>query len=346
MREAYNADNSSVTQMQANTALMEIETDCSDETITQVNGTECYEFNVFNFGIIRLPDQRLTLDKVITNVTLTNTQGNVLLSGNPTVDVIAGVTTQELEPGGNGAGFVRIELPEENIYGSRLTLTYEVIITNESDLNFYEDRGTEHYGWYYKYGYKDDNTKEVTITANEVLDYLDPALTYVSSDPEGMVEELTNNGGWKDEDGNSVSNSDEINELVALQEQYMQDEHTREEDYESVLSITGWEELHSTQTEIDGAQTSDVVEITAERVLSADDEDTETISTAEIITAEPSPEPLIPTIVDLPEREDATTQITPPTGANMQNIVIYSLIGIVALITVGIGIVLIKKKVL
>ena len=304
------------------------------------------ETNGFNFGIIKLPEQKLTLDQIITNITLTNSQGNVILSGEPGVDVMSGVTTPDLVDGGNGSAYVRIELDQQETYGSKLTITYEVIVTNESELNFYEEETSEYYGWYYKYGDKTD-AQEVTITANEVLDYLDPTLTYVSSDPENMVEELTKeNENWYGEDGNIVDNNDKIKTAVEEQEAYMEYEYTREENYEKILSITEWEELQSIYTEDEGAQTSDVVEITAERLLTIEDDDMNFITTVEIITPDPSPEPLIPKEIELPDPEDAVTEITPPTGANMQNIVIYSIAGIVSLITIGIGIVLIKKKVL
>ena len=351
LREKYNTDKS-ITEMEAKTPLISMPIDASSQntnTIKDSSGieVECYTFDVFNFGIIKMPTQKLDIEKNITNVKVTNTQGNIVLDGDPYIDVMAGVTT--INSNGNAKGYVRIELPEDEIYGSELTITYEIVITNNSELDYYENEGSTHYGWYYKFGYKDSETKEATIKANEVIDYLDPSLTYVSSNPKEQVQEIVynaSNSKWVTESGEIVEDQNKIIQLVAEQEQYMKDVHTREDKYASILSITDWEELYSTRTTKTSVDTQDVVEIVAKRSLSTDDNDMEFISTAEIITAEPVVSSLVGKEIDKPGKVYATTSITPPTGADLQTIAVYTITITVSLILLAVGVVIIKKKVL
>ena len=60
---------------------------------------------------------------------------------------------------------------ENSLYGTNLELTYEVKITNKSDVNYYNNE-------YYWFGDKDTN-KEVTLTPTNVKDYLDKTLNYL-----------------------------------------------------------------------------------------------------------------------------------------------------------------------
>ena len=315
IRKEYNTNNDSHTTIPAETPLMEF----SIETLLNDTGLD-----VFNFGIITLPKQELTIDKNITNIKITNTQGNIILDGNPAVDVISGVSAIV---DGNATGYVRIELPEDEIYGSKLTITYEIIVTNVSDINYYETE-SQYEGCYYLFG-DASHAQEVTTTAKEVLDYLDPALKYVSSSPDGRVTE---------------KNASEYQTYVDKQEEHMHTEYTREEDYDKVLSITNWEQLYSNKK--DGRKSADVVEIVAERTLTTEDDDMELISTAEIITPTPTPSSLIPNKVKLPEQVDAITTIMPPTGSDLQSIVIYTIAGIASLVVLAAGVIIIKKKVL
>ena len=349
-RQNYNDGDTSITQIQAETALVEIETDCSDEETTEINGTECYEFNVFNFGLIKMPIQQLDLEKKITNINLTNSQGNVIVDGNPEedIEVMAGVSTLDYD--GNAYGYIRIELSEDQIYGTELTLTYEIILTNNSEINYYEEEGSDYYGYYYKYGEITEDAKQVTLTANEVMDYLDPALTYVSSnsDNEEMtVNEITYNSQLGNWDSDEARNS-QLQTLVSNQESFILNETDRGEvDYASILSVTGWQELYSSYNTDTSYISQDVVEIIANKILSQDDDDMYFLSTAEVVDVDLPETKLITKIVEIPEKKSAVTTIIPPTGSSeIQTIITYtSAIAIILVVAVA-SIIIIKKKIL
>ena len=284
------------------------------------------EFNGLSFGIIEVPKQDVEIRKIITNVKLTNSQGNVLYSGNPENVPSQGVVAlSDLDNEKNGGStYVRAEVNEDSIYGADLELTYEVIITNKSDVNYYYDR-------YYWFGDKTDN-KEVTVKLTDVKDYLDETLTY---EKEKSDQDRINSLGM---DNISVDGK-----TIRAQKMNLKfDDHVL---YTNKIANRD-----------NGHPTSNKVKIVASRVLSNQDDDMEIVSRAVIDGAETSPDEkdtsadkteqikIAPKEVHTNGMVKARFIITPPTGKN-RSTTTYIITGIIALIGLGIGIVVLKKKV-
>lgn len=287
-------------------------------------------FNGLSFGIIEAPKQDSEIQKLITNVKLTNTQGNVLYNGNPESVASQGVVAlSDLDGIKNGGStYVRTEMQEESIYGTNLELTYEVEITNKSDINYYNNE-------YYWYGEKNNN-KEVTLTPTDVKDYLDETLTYI----EGKSDKnrITSNG--------TKNITVENNKSVKAQE----------------MDLKGWKTIYTNKItdRPTNYPTSDKVKIVANRLLSNNDDDMEVVSRAEIKDIKHTPDPkdstpqaekeeqvkIAPKEVHTNGMTKATFTITPPTGENRNATSIYAIAGIMSLIILSTGIVIIKKKVI
>ena len=287
------------------------------------------EFKGLNLGIIEVPRQDAEIKKVITNVKLVDSEKRTLYNGNPENVPSQGVVALsdlDNEPNG-GSTYVRAEVAEVNLYGSKLELTYEVRITNLSDINYYDID-------YYWYG-TPKAKKEVTLTPTEVMDYLDNSLTY-----EAEKSKQLNNGIDRIEPRDAT-------DIQSIKVQ--------------PCVLKGWKALYTNKNKNrDKSETTDKVSIVASRILSSHDEDMEIISRAEITKIERTPDPAD---TDTPENErkeqikiapkevntngmvQALFTITPPTGKDKLAKIIYIITGTITLIMLSIGIGVIKKKV-
>ena len=287
-------------------------------------------FGVFYFGIIEQPKQNADIEKIITNVKLSHVQGYVLYNGNPEKVASQGVVSiTDLDGKQNGgSSYVRSEMMEDSLYGANLELTYEVRITNTSDINYYTSE-------YYIYGDKGDKEKEVTLKPTEVNDYLDKTLKYLeeeskklNNEKERIVEKDPNNLEKITVDGKNVDAQQfELKDWGKL--------YTNK--------ITNRDENHPS---------TDKVAIVAERVLSKNDDDMEIVSYASITGAENSTSgndseenvKIIRKADDIKANANATFTITPPTGENRDTLTIYAIAGIISLVILATGIIIIKKK--
>ena len=290
-----------------------------------------YLFKGLNFGIIETPKQNAEIEKIITNVKLTNAQGNILYNGNPenvSTQGAGAVSVSDLDNKKNGgSSYVRAEMVEESLYGSSLELTYEVRITNTSDVNYYN---TE----YYVYGQRNDN-KEVTLKPNVVKEYLDETLKY-------------------EEEKSQKDRIEEVNPNVA-ETINVEGKDVKAQEF----NLNGWSTLYTNKiTNRDQEHpTTDKVTLVATRILSKEDDDMEIVSRAEIKEIEHTPDPkdneedkveqlrTAAKEVHTNGMEKATFTITPPTGKDKNNVTLYAIVGTISLAILATGIVILKKKV-
>ena len=293
-----------------------------------------------NFGIIKQPQLRIRAEKIISNIKLTNAQGNIIFEGNPEKDKgkMKGVADLDNIENG-GSTYTRVETAEENIYGSTITITYKISITNESDLNYYGAK-------YYWYG-DPDGLPEVTLEIKQIKDYLDSSLTCLTQRTSDNKEVILVDGRTiETKDGDIVRTS-------------------------KVLQIAGWKNILFSIHGRNGKNkelTTDTTEIVAQKILSDTDQELEFINRAAIEENDviPAPDPDDPdstkdqkiqtitknVVIEGPIKDgqvllpEAKVTLTPPTGADLQSIVIYTIAGIVALVTLAGGIIFIKKKVI
>ena len=314
------------------------------EVTTEVYITGVNQFTGFNFGIITQPVQSLEIEKLITNVTLTNTPLTIF-NGNPETDDLTGVSDLDSTTNG-GSTYTRVELDEDYIYGSELTVTYEITITNTSDVNYWEDTSSNYYGWYYMFGEVTDDAQIVYIQVDTLYDYLDADLTLTGSIYEYVYENSSTG------DLNKTGSTDltyEINENITTATSSRKGEFdVTTYSMEDLTPIARYNEENET-----GIAVEDVITLSATKTLSTADEDMAYSNIGEIIQATNTDSDgnttdglyLVKT-PELPEKAEAYITISPPTGGDMTTVLIYIIAGLGMLIILSIGIVIIKKRVL
>ena len=332
-----NTKNNSATESEGNDNKIDGAKDESGKTVSNISILNNKKENVknifegFYFGIIETPKQNAEIEKIITNVKLTNAQGNILYNGNPenvSTQGAGAVSVSDLDNKKNGgSSYVRAEMVEESLYGSSLELTYEVRITNTSDVNYYN---TE----YYVYGQKKDN-KEVTLKPIVVKEYLDETLKY-------------------EEEKSQKDRIEEVNPNVA-ETINVEGKDVKAQEF----NLNGWSTLYTNKiTNRDQEHpTTDKVTLVATRILSKEDDDMEIVSRAEIKEIEHTPDPkdneedkveqlrTAAKEVHTNGMEKATFTITPPTGKDKNNVTLYAIVGTISLAILATGIVILKKKV-
>lgn len=293
----------------------------------QIENINNAKFDGFNLGIIKQPNQEAKLEKIVSNMKLTNSQNNIIFDGNPQNASMQGVSDLDNDKNNGGSTYVRAELIEENIYGSTLELKYAIKATNISDVNYYSDK-------YYMFGDK-TGAYEVTLKIDEVTDYLDEALKYEPEASDATRITLT---------------PDSIEETEG-------DKTTKK----YIVKITDWKTLYTENNKERMAQkdTSDIVTLGTQRYLSNEESDMEIINEAEITKLANQADPddksqdkseklvrTAPVEVHTNGRVKAIVTITPPTGLDRLTIILYVVAGAVTLAMLSAGVVIIKKKVL
>ena len=310
------------TNVMAGTAKINITIENTEEEITQIEVTEngqkalaSNNFGGLNLGIIEQPKQDVKFEKIITNIRLTNAQNNVEFSGNPERDQMSGVTDLDNVNNG-GSTYTRAELADEMVSGANLELTYGIKVTNNSDVNYYNKN-------YYWFGEPEAN-KEVTLDVAEVTDYLENTLQFKAESSDSRIKSKT-----------EVIDNSERNVLV----------------FEGVGKL--YTEKNKAR-ESDKLKTSDTVALVAGRTLSNKDDDMEFINNAKLTkvnngkdsrdsSSEGDAEIKNVKPFENNYEAKATATITPPTGEDRQEIIIYAIAGIIALAILSSGIIMIKK---
>lgn len=129
-----------------------------------------YKVNNVDFGIVERARQQMGLTKRVKALKITLANGQIVTD--VTIDENGKITGQKDHLAYMGPsdttdpknGFIRVELDNELIQGATLEVTYEIKATNESELDYLSEN-------YYKYGIVEGDV--VTITPSAIIDYLD-----------------------------------------------------------------------------------------------------------------------------------------------------------------------------
>ncbi len=275
-----------------------------------------FVFDNIDFGIIERPRQSLIIDKEISNIQLTLTNGVTMINGDPRSQNIQGL---KMLPNGD----VYLEIDDEIIQGATLKITFEITVDNKDCEIDYNDEN------YYIYGTvpADKENKYKISTIIDMFDYL----------PEDLVLESTD-GNWE-----SIEITDDMKgELLA------------EDVYEVVKKLQNVIHLKNPIFEnmTPGSEAIDTSMVVSKKlsVMSDDlvyENDIEVVKLKGRKTIDSIPGNYDPTTNTPNEPDDdyVGLTITGPTGANRQY-VLYGAIGISILVVIGVGIVIIKRKVL
>ena len=305
------------------TTTAEVADDIKEERGDEFN---CPDFKIENidFGIVERARQDLTLRKRVNTFKVTLANGQVI--ADMTIDekgIIKGERNHVTYVGPSSStdnGFVKLELDNELIQGATVEVEYEIKVTNNSELDYVSED-------FYKYGIKSGN--EVTITPTSIIDYLDKNWGF----------EAEKNKEW------TVKSLDEIKNIVA-KEVYENEDSTIAD--KTILYTESLKDEKLKPTE------SAKVNLNVSKVLSNSDEislDNESEITKLTKNGGPRPSPTPGNHVpgqDPKEPDESTSEtviVTPSTGANLEFIVPV-MVGVIALVILGAGVVIIKKKTL
>ena len=290
-----------------------------------VNGQLKFIFDNIDFGIIERPRQSLIVDKQVANIQIVLPNGNDLINGDPRSQNLSGVRVLDDD--------VYIEIDNEIIQGSTLRITYEISVDNSNcEIDYNNDD-------YYIYGTVPTGNADWKIaTVVDMFDYL----------PEDLVLQSTDGNNW---------------EIIDITED-MKDQLLAGVIYDEVKGRQNIIHLANPIFEnmTPGSEAVDTSMVVSKQ-LSTSTDDMTYENDIEIVqlkgrktydsipgnynpTTNESYDPYTDTYTeDELDDDEVEVTITPPTGES-RAYWIYGIIGISVLIIMGVGIVIIKKKVL
>ena len=325
LTEITNATEITIHKMDSTTPTLGIGVEY-DTTYTASYGDRyVYRIENVDFGIVERARQDISLNKRVSTMKLTLANGQPLVDLQITEDgKLEGQTgnVTYLPPSAGSIpanGMVRLELDSEIIQGSRLQIGYEIKATNNSEIEYLSEN-------YYKYGIIEGDV--VTITPSAIIDYLDSDWDF----------DAESNPDWEaiQKDDSRISLAEEVRNSTSIDEAKLF--------YTEALA--GYD-LQPTE--------SATVMLNVSKLLTSS-EDIELGNETEIVKVE---KPGGPNITSIPgnyvpgtgpsvEHDDSMAEIvivTPNTGENM-NYILPIVITVMACVILGVGVVLIKKKVL
>lgn len=158
-----------------------------------------YVVNGMNLGIIRRPVQTMTISKRVTNVTVKYSSGEGIIDAD--IDEQGKISGQDDNIAYIGTSTnrrqaqLKIELDNEVLGNSGTEVTYEYVVTNDSEIDYTSEA-------FQKFGTNADQKGEiVTLTPAKIMDYIGKESTYK------VCDENTNNG-WE------IVTSETVGEMV------------------------------------------------------------------------------------------------------------------------------------
>lgn len=285
-----------------------------------------YEIRNVDFGIVERARQKIDLTKRVGTAKVTLANGQVIVdaiideNGNISGDSKNLIYMGPSENAIPENGYVRIEMDNELIQGATLEVGYVITTTNLSELDYVSEN-------FYKYGIVEGEV--VTITPSAIIDYLD----------NGWAFESEKNPDWQ------VKTKEDLPGLVG--EVVYNNENSTIND-KIILYTESLKEYNLKPTE------SASVNLLVSKLLTTSDDmtfDNETEITTLDKTGGSKPEETPGNYVPgsgKTESDDSiaeTVSVTPATGDN-RNIIIPIIVGVTALIVLGVGVIIIKRKTL
>lgn len=294
-----------------------------------------------DFGITRRPMQQLAIEKRVSRIKATLANGQVIVDARVEIDKDGNAHlvgdykyTTYMQPDANNKGFVKLELDNELIQGTKLEVEYTIKVVNQSELDYDSKE-------FYYYGEQKGNI--VTLTPSKIVDYLDSGWAF---------EEARNTeGGWLTKQQNDIKdlvNNNVLNEEIS-------------KIGSRIILLT--EKLKDIKLEPTKGKDTATLPLKVSKVLASSDEisldnDTEILQIEKpfgsITTSKPGN--YIPGVgaetadgkTDGTEADDSQAEpviVTPATGEN-RDYIMPIVVGTIALIILGAGVVIIKKKTL
>ena len=328
-----------------------------------VDGGLKFTIDNIDFGIIERPKQYLIVNKEIINVQITLANGNDLVNGNPQEVTLQGVRLLD-------NGEVYIEIDNEIIQGATLKITYKISVSNkecELDYNTQE---------YYIYGIHGNDSQLAIAKVKDMYDYVPEGMVFEENSYWEKIEITEDNRntilasevyddviknqnvvhltseGYNVYNGMGTYSEASTEMVVSTQLTSTAKDMTYENDVE-IVKLENRKTTDATPGNYSPTENSSWMD---ERVPSTlpetDDTNPKIEHPTSTVPTNATPDAPGLEIVDgwgpsEPDDNEAPLVITPPTGSDESTSYwTYGIIGISVLIVVGLGVVIIKKKIL
>lgn len=298
------------------------------ETISDGDKFVTADFKIKNvdFGIVRRARQDLALEKRVASFKVALANGQVIAdvtideNGNMTGETNSVTYMRPSAATMPNNGYVKLELDSELIQGAIVEVGYEIKAINNSELDYLSEE-------FYKYGIIKGNL--VTLTPSAIIDYLDKDWAF---DAEKNTE-------WQ------VKTEDQIKDIVA-ETVYNNENSTISDKTILYTESLAEEKLEPTSSKAVMLNVSKVLANSDEISLDNEAEITKIEKTGGSET-DSTPGNYIPGTGHT-ESDDSIAEsviVTPSTGDNL-NFIVPIIVGVIALVILGAGVVVIKKKTL
>lgn len=275
----------------------------------------------FNFGVIKVPQSNVVIDKIIASIRLINTQGASLSQDDPRNPTEYVTALDKLDV---GSKYSKVEMDPQNIFGSQLETTYQITITNLSEADYLEVNSPGNYGNYFKYGDKSHAVlKQLTI--KDVQDRIDK--DYDIEDTK-LDEEVYHPAGSRQNDNQTVKNTEKVVQTATVKD----NDPSIGVNY---LDFTEWSPI-----EAGGKQTIKYIV----KGIFQENMDLQYDNEVRIVKFQLDEGSTLQSNYEWKRTSSTTVVITPDTGENRDPI--YFIVGAIALVVLGTGIIIIKKKII
>ena len=135
------------------------------------NDKTAYKVQNIDFGIIERPRTKIVLEKYVSQVKLTATDGTTIFDTNQQTSNLTWVKNNYDRQNGLSEGRVIGTVDENILYGSTLNVRYTLILRNHSELDYIDQS-------YYYTGVVSNRNSENTIRTTAIIEYVPNSLQY------------------------------------------------------------------------------------------------------------------------------------------------------------------------
>lgn len=185
IKKAYTTGSNDITKtkMTSTTPNMEMSVECITDVTDSRDDEGIFDVNNIDFGIVERARQELKLNKRVSGYKITLANGQVLVNAKVNEDGSLSGTypytiwlAPQIDENGKliNKGLIKTEMDNELIEGATLEVEYTMKVENVGELDYTT--------WdYYYYGIVPDDSKLVTVSVEELLDYVDGRLSVVDN---------------------------------------------------------------------------------------------------------------------------------------------------------------------
>lgn len=186
IKKAYTTGSNDITKtkMTSTTPNMEMSVECITDVTDSRDDEGIFDVNNIDFGIVERARQELKLNKRVSGYKITLANGQVLVNAEVGENGLLKSGTSpytswvgpQIDNDGKliNKGLIKTEMDNELIEGATLEIEYTMTVENVGEVDYTT--------WdYYYYGIKPDDSYVVTVSVEELLDYVDGRLSVVDN---------------------------------------------------------------------------------------------------------------------------------------------------------------------